>query len=48
MNYFSRNVTRNIRQTALIGFLITGILAIIGSFLLEKRITSDEQLKEEK
>lgn len=34
MSFFNRSVTQNVRQTALIGFLITGILCIIGSFFL--------------
>jgi hypothetical protein len=36
INFFTSDVTKNVRKTAIIGFLITGLLAIIGSLLLER------------
>ena len=34
INFFSPEVTKNVRKTAIIGFAVTGFLAIIGSLLL--------------
>jgi hypothetical protein len=34
ISFFSADVTKNVHKTAIIGFLISGMLAIMGSLLL--------------
>lgn len=46
MSFFKEEVTQNVRKTAIIGFAITGLLAVIGSLFLVRDKKGDVSFAE--
>jgi hypothetical protein len=42
INFFSTEITQNVRITSVVGFAVTGIIAGIGSLLIEKKADAEE------
>jgi hypothetical protein len=46
ISYFSQKVSQNVRKTAIIGFAITGVLSIIGSWMIERKDNNSPSVDE--
>lgn len=38
ISIFSQSVTQNVRKTAIVGFAVTGVLSVLGSLLIERKV----------